>query len=74
MNLTQSNTIHRELDRMRDWSHRLDRLQSEIEKAQGEPEPGLYDDKLATLVRYALEQSYDEIKRLERRLGVRWPA
>lgn len=53
------------------WARRLSAIQDEMEKALGEPEPGLYDDKATTLVRYAWEATDEERVRAVKREGGR---
>lgn len=49
-------------EQLTDWVHRLASLRQEIEIATGDPEPGIYESKLSSLVRFAHEEACDELK------------
>ena len=46
------------------WVDELGSLQEEIEEVYGEPEQGVYDHKLPTLVLYAWQEARSELRRL----------
>lgn len=50
------------IERLERWERDLRFLADEIEAAVGEPAPGHYDDKLATLARFAAEEAAAKLR------------